>query len=124
MNTADMQEQIKMWVVTRLGSEAMRCHERGLRSSEENAELVQAFGVTREEAHRIIDRVFNKPVGDIKQELGGAMLTLLACAESAGCNLGMAAQDELDRIFLLPMEKFRSRQDQNVKDGIGEPRLL
>lgn len=120
MDTAYLQTQIKTWVVTRLGPKAMRVHERGMRSYEENTELFQALKGTREEAHRIVDHVFDKPVGDPLQELGGCGLTLLACAEALDFDLGVAIQAELDRIFLLPIEKFQKRQAQNVVDGIGE----
>jgi hypothetical protein len=33
----------------------------------------------------------------------------------------IAALMEIDRIHALPAEKFRRRQKQNVKDGIGAP---
>lgn len=120
MDTSDMQTQIKTWVVTRLGQKAMHPHERGSRCEEETTELFQAVGGTREEAHRIVDHVFDKAAGNPLQELGGCALTLLACAEALDWDLGLAAQDELDRVFSLPMEKFQKRQAQNVRDGIGE----
>lgn len=120
MDTALMQSQIRLWVVTRLGEEAMNPHERGRRGTEEHLELFQVVGGTREEAHRLVDHVFDKPVGDAEQELGGCALTLLACAEGLNYHLGECAQNELMRIFSLPMEKFQKRQAQNVVDGIGD----
>ncbi len=120
MDTEFIQQQIRVWVETRLGNNAMNPHERGRRSFEENAELFQALGGTREEAYRIVDHVFDKPVGLVSQELGGCALTLLAAAEGCNHNLGDCAQKELVRIFDLPMEKFRKRQEQNVVDGIGD----
>lgn len=119
MDTSNIQKQIRIWVETRLGKEAMNYPERGRRSLEENLELGQALGVTREEAHRLVDHVFDKPLGEIQQELGGAALTLSAAAEAAGFNLGECAQAELDRVYSLPMEKFQKRQAENVRDGIG-----
>ncbi len=52
--------------------------ERALRFAEESLELVQAEGVTREQAHALVDQVFDKPVGEIEQELGGTLVTLSA----------------------------------------------
>lgn len=119
MDTEILQTQIRLWVETRLGKEAMNPHERGMRSHEESTELFQALGGTREEAHRIVDHVFDKEPGVISQELGGAALTLIAAAEGCSYNLGACANAELYRIFSLPMEKFQKRQEQNVADGIG-----
>jgi hypothetical protein len=120
MDTFLIQTQIKQWVVTRLGQKAMQPTERGRRVHEESTELFQSVGGTREEAHRIVDHVFDKPAGNPLQELGGCALTLLACADSLDFDLGVAAQDELDRIVSLPVEKFKKRQAENVMNGIGE----
>jgi hypothetical protein len=114
-----IQQQIRLWIVTRLGQKAMNLPERGRRAFEESAEVGQALGVTREEAHRIVDHVFDKPVGQLSQELGGAALTLLACAEASKNNLGNCVTNELARIHSLPKEKFQKRQEQNILDGIG-----
>lgn len=119
MFTGEIQTQIRLWVETRLGLDAMHPHERGMRSLEETLELFQTLHGTREEAYRLVDHVFNKAPGHTRQELGGAALTLLACAEGCAFNLGDCAQAELDRVFSLPMEKFQKRQAQNVVDGIG-----
>lgn len=119
MDTKNIQKQIALWVRTRLGDDAMHPCERGRRSVEENLELEQALGVSREEAHRLVDHVFDKPVGEVSQEFGGSALTLLVAAESMGVDLGNVADNELYRIYSLPMEKFRKRQAENVVNGIG-----
>jgi hypothetical protein len=120
IDTEQLQIQIRLWIETRLGKEAMVLRERGRRHNEESLELGQALGVTREEAHKLVDHVFDKPVGKISQELGGSLLTLAGCAEVCGVTLGHCGTAELNRIFSLPMEKFQKRQAQNVQDGIGE----
>jgi hypothetical protein len=122
MDTLDIQERTRQWIESRLGEKAMNLHERGLRQYEESNELAQALGVSLLEALRIVIHVYSKKIGDIEQELGGAALTLLGCAEGFGMHLGWCAEKELGRIESLPPEKFRKRQDQNVRDGIGEPR--
>jgi len=38
--------------------------------------LVQACGGTRDDCHTLVDYVFNRPVGDPVQEVGGVMVTL------------------------------------------------
>jgi hypothetical protein len=119
--TIDVQKRIRRWVESRLGMAAMDLHERGMRNSEENIELAQCCGVTEREYLALVRYVYSKPVGDIQQELGGASLTLLACADGAGYVLSQCADKELERIESLPSEKFRKRQAENVANGIGKP---
>lgn len=56
--------------------------ERAMRMLEEAAELAQALGVAEEQFRLIGRHVWSKPKGEIYQELGGAALTLAACAEA------------------------------------------
>lgn len=116
-----MQRRIRTWVESRLGPAAMSKHERALRMLEEASELAQACGVTTSEACLVAEHVWARPVGETKQELGGAALTLIGCAEACGQRLQECAIRELQRIELLPSEKFRRRQRENASRGIGEP---
>jgi len=120
-DTIEIQKRIRRWVESRLGMDAMDAHERATRSLEENNELGQSLGVTREEAHKIVDHVFDKEPGNPEQELGGAALTLLGCADGAGHVLSQCAGKELLRIESLPWDKFRKRQTENAANGIGAP---
>lgn len=120
MDTADIQKRIRRWIETRLGTGAMNPRERALRCVEEVAELAQSLNVSLEEFERIGQHVWAKPIGDVRQELGGAALTLLGCADGVGELLGQAAIRELERIESLPPEKFRRRQLENIQNGIGE----
>jgi hypothetical protein len=55
--------------------------ERGARVGEEGIETMQACGVDRAKAHKIVDMVYDKPVGELRQEVAGVVFTLLAlCA--------------------------------------------
>jgi len=55
--------------------------ERLLRLGEETLELMQSRGVSREQAHALVEQVFNNPPGNPFQELGGVMVTLASyCA--------------------------------------------
>lgn len=123
-DTVAAQKRIRYWVESRLGIMAMDIRERGRRSAEENIELAQCCGVTEEEYLSLVKHVYSKPVGVIEQELGGTILTLLACAEGAGFVLSECADKELERIESLPPEKFRKRQAENVANGIGAPAVL
>lgn len=65
------------WLTTVFGSGATTdVEERGLRFGEEALELIQSLGVTREQANALVKQVFDKPVGEPIQELGGVLVTL------------------------------------------------
>lgn len=120
-DTIDAQKRNRRWVESRLGATAMNLHERGMRSAEENSELVQCCGVTEEDYISIVRHVYAKPVGDIQQELGGAGMTLLGVADSAGYVLSQCVDKELERVESMPHERFRKRQSENAAKGIGAP---
>jgi hypothetical protein len=70
------------WLNKVFGSDT-NIEERLLRMGEEVNELMQTGGVTREQAHALVDQVYDNPIGDMEQELGGVMVTLAAfCALS------------------------------------------
>lgn len=119
LDTVDIQKRCRRWVETRLGMAAMEPHERAMRMLEEACELAQSLGVNREEAQKLLHVVYSKPPGDVRQELGGAALTLLACADACGELLGECAKREMERVESLPPDKFRKRQLVNAADGIG-----
>lgn len=83
---ANLQDDAATWVKTVFGSDWLASkEERGCRVLEETIELAQAMGVSRDQAHMLVDQVYNKPTGEIRQELGGVMHTLLIC--HASCNI-------------------------------------
>lgn len=72
------QSMIGKWVVKTFGHESMTSHERSMRFLEEAMELVQAHGITRDEVAHLSGRVYSKPVGKPRQEVGGVFVTFLA----------------------------------------------
>jgi hypothetical protein len=73
------QEQVQPWLTKCFGTViASDKVERNHRFLEESLELVQATGCTQSEAHQLVDYVFNRPVGEPAQEVGGVMVTLAA----------------------------------------------
>lgn len=91
--------------------------ERGLRALEEMIELAQAMGVDRGQAHRLVDYVFDRPVGEIGQEIGGVALTLSAVASTVDIDLGSCWQTELDRVNDR-IEQVREKQKFKATQGI------
>lgn len=88
--------------------------ERNHRFFEESAELVQANGMTRSEAHQLVDYTFDRPVGELKQEVGGVMVTLAALCLASDVDMHQAGETELDRIW-TKVEQIRSKQAAKPK---------
>lgn len=89
---------------------------RANRFFEEAAELVQAAGMTRGEAHQLVDYVFDRPVGETFQEVGGVMITLAAFCEAFGIDLHDASRTELERV-VKKIEAIRAKSAAKPKRG-------
>lgn len=91
---------------------------RGRRFLEEALELFQANGGLHGEAHYLADYVFNRPTGDVAQEIGGVMVTLYALAEVLGLSVEAAEVAEIDRVLSKPIEHFQRRQQEKREAGL------
>lgn len=84
---------------------------RALRFMEEAAELTQAVGLTREDAHTMVDAVYARTPGVVKQEIGGVMLTLMVLGSTCGVDVAAASAEEQARVWSPHMiQKIRARQ--------------
>lgn len=88
--------------------------ERADRALEEALELYQACLQPKERAQRIMDYVYGRPVGEVKQEVGGVMVTLATLCESQGVSLSTCANMELLRC-IDNREKIRAKHDRKPK---------
>lgn len=85
--------------------------ERCDRALEELLELLQSLGYDASRVATLVDYVYNRPVGDPNQEVGGTMVTLAALCHVADINMERQAWRELERIEQPEvMEKIRSKQ--------------
>lgn len=82
---------------------------RNHRFFEEATELVQANGMTREDAHKLVDYTFDRPAGDPVKEAGAALLTLGAICEASDLDMHAAGEDELKRNW-ANIDKIRAKQ--------------
>jgi hypothetical protein len=73
--------------------------ERNHRFLEESLELVQACGLVEVEAMELVHYVYNRPIGEIHQEVGGVAVTLAALCEVHGISTSEAAETELSRAY-------------------------
>lgn len=92
---------------------------RSLRLAEESIELTQAYGVSRDMLHKLVDTVYDRPKSDDPlQEMGGIALTLEVL-----CGINMIDSDhvletELRRVLSKPTEHFTKRNQDKLQLGL------
>lgn len=112
---ASFQSRVAPWMKACFGPTISKdAMERNHRFFEESAELVQANGMTRSEAHQLVDYTFDRPVGELKQEVGGVIVTLAALCLASDVDMHQAGETELDRIW-TKVEQIRSKQAAKPK---------
>ena len=120
MRMFDYQRWVNHWMNLCFGPKIpTNRRERGFRFLEEALELVQTndIGVTKAEAHQLVDYVFDRPVGYLDQEIGGVMVTLTALCNSVGADMEVCGDTELRRCY-ENIEKIRAKQAaKKLRDG-------
>lgn len=111
------QERVRNWMLWCFGAEiAADRIERNHRFFEESTELVQACGMSREDAHKLVDYTYDRPIGEKHQEVGGVMVTLAALCLANDINVTDAAETEYKRISdFVTMHKIRAKQASKPK---------
>jgi len=89
--------------------------ERAYRFLEEAGELFQAMNMTKADAYRVIDYVFGRPTGELYQEIGGVMVTLLALASQQRQDVSLCLAVEYSRIT-NPSTQLKIRHKQILKN--------
>lgn len=111
----NFQARVQPWMMACFGEMiAGDREERNHRFLEESLELVQACGCSASEAHQLVDYVFNRPVGEKAQEVGGVMVTLAALCLAQQLDMHDAAEVELARIW-TKVEQIRAKQAAKPK---------
>lgn len=107
---SSFQDRVQPWLLACFGEMiAGDREERNHRFLEEALELVQACGCTASEAHQLVDYVFGREVGEPRQEVGGAMVTLAALCLANGLDMHDAGEAELARIW-TKVDAIRAKQ--------------
>jgi NTP pyrophosphatase (non-canonical NTP hydrolase) len=91
--------------------------QRGLRLLEEAIEAAQAAGCSRVMAHALVDFVFDRPPGELSQELGGVGVTVLLLAAAAGLSADEAERVEVERVLSKPLSWFAERNEAKNAAG-------
>ena len=93
------QERVTQWGVECFGNDLVESRlERNHRFLEESLELVQSLDCTKEEALQLVDYVYERPLGEPHQEVGGTMITLGLLCSANGLNMNDEGETELNRI--------------------------
>lgn len=105
------QSRVWSWAFHCFGETVARNkQERTDRLFEEIAELCQTVdGWNRGRAHALVDYVFDRPVGEMRQEVGGSMLTLAAFCAAHDIDMGECAESELARVW-TKVDVIRAKQ--------------
>lgn len=117
---AELQKRVIAWAWATFGDIALNRDERAARLVEEAIEVCQAESVAQDVVHRLVDRVYSRPVGDLGREIGGVAMTLAALAENAGYSVEAEAQRELDRVMGLSPAHFAAKHAEKVAAGVAD----
>ena len=113
------QKMILGWALRVFGPQAGSLWERAMRLAEEAMEAAQAAGVDYEKILNLAIRVYGRPPGELRRELGAVSVTLAAFCEVAGLSADEVERDEVDRVLSVPEEQFQKRQAERVAAGLG-----
>lgn len=109
------QARVFPWMIACFGEElTFNSIERNHRFLEEALELVQSLGCSREDAHQLVDYVFDRPAGVAFQEVGGVKVTLAALGLAHNIDVDEASEAELARIW-TNIKKIRAKQKAKPK---------
>lgn len=112
------QREVHEWCAAAFGADhAASLPQRGIRHVEEAIEAAQAAGCERAMVLKLVDYVFDRPAGELRQEIGGSGLTLLALAQAASISADEAECAEIARVKAKPLEHFAKRN--RVKNDAG-----
>lgn len=111
----DCQKHVKEWTYRCFDHVvANDLEERNHRFFEEAVELVQAGGYTQEQAHAMIDYVYERPVSAPENEVGGVTVTLMALCMAHEIDLVDITIEELYKIekqIDVIRKKWRTKPD-------------
>lgn len=115
------QTRINAWMLRCFGK-AIRDDkvERNYRFFEEAGELVQALGMTEQEAIDMVRYTWSRPIGSAPQEVGGVMVTLASLCNVHEISIDKEMWREENRISQPAMiEKIRQKQATKADRGVG-----
>ena len=115
------QAKVYRWVLDVFTDEvAGNTNERIRRFTEESLELAQAVGLSEKDAVKLVRYVYGRPTGDVKQEIGGVSLTLLALCQHLGVSAEATEIDEVRRMLSKNRDALRAKHASKVAAGVAK----
>lgn len=117
------QERVDEWMrFVFTETERTDAPERALRTAEEAIELTQAVGVDAATMHRLVDYVFERPVGDPAQEIAGILVTVYSMATAIGADAETVFHREMTRVHKSEViDRCRRRQHEKREALASKP---
>lgn len=112
------QKEVLAWAVKSFGAIANNRDERGARLAEEAIEIAQCEGVPLDIIIRIANHVYSRPSGELRQEIGGTAIALMACAENADLSVYECSFREFERMNSKSYEWWQKKHADKVAAGI------
>ncbi len=117
MRPRGLTERTGDWTIACFGNEIAHDQvERIHRFLEEALELAQAVDCDKETVLQLVDYVYNRPVGEMTQEIGGVVVTLSALCFAYDVDMEDLGDKELDRVW-TKLDKIREKQRNKPKMG-------
>lgn len=107
-----------IWAQQMFGEVALDPRERTLRFLEEAIELAHAMSVDVDTTLAVVDRVYNREVGNIPREIGQATMTLECLARCIEVDADAEATKEFYRIQSIPKDEWERRHAAKKLLGI------
>ncbi len=118
MTRKERQEAVSRWCIECFGIDhATSLPQRGLRFLEEAIETAQAVDVPLATARKLLDYIYSRPKGQLRNELGGVGVTLLALASAASLSAEECERVEVERVLSKPRELFTARNEEKNAAG-------
>lgn len=114
------QSDLLKWMADTFGDTAYNMNERAARLVEEAIECAQAAGLSPYMVDKILLRVYSRPAGELRQEIGGCAITLATLAEVADFNAQHELQREFRRVTAIDPGYFRAKHAAKVKAGTAD----
>lgn len=107
------------WGVRCFGLEHMlNKNVRALRFGEEAIELIQACGVPENKVLELVRMVYARPAGNVRQEIGGSMVTLSVLSRQLGYDIETAFDIEVRRCLTKDPAHFAKRNKEKIDLGM------
>jgi hypothetical protein len=118
LNRNVRQNEAQIWAAEAFGGQDMNHENRAKRFVEEALELAQACGLQRWDVLNVFNHVYDRPPGEVTQEVGGVGVTLLCLCEALHLSADGCERAELSRVQAKPAAHWQARLVEKQAAGL------